>query len=151
VTSGGRVVRFAPAEVAEPGSLRGDKTSAAMSECRSRPRASTPLITLSSRCVSAEMVGGEVASVMRKIAYMMVPEMSAVPCWWVCVAAKCRTVAGLRFQAARDAGEPEGPNRDTYKQQRGCPSRLPAHEAHTVFANHRDAVPGRRLPGCGYG
>jgi hypothetical protein len=48
VTSGGRVVRFAPTEVAEPGSLRGDKTSAAMmscrSECRSRPRASTPSV-----------------------------------------------------------------------------------------------------------
>jgi hypothetical protein len=27
----------------------------------------------------------------------------------------------------------------------------PAHKAHTVLSNHRDAVPGRRLPGIGYG
>jgi hypothetical protein len=30
-------------------------------------------------------------------------------------------VAGLRSQTARDAGELEGPNRHTYKQQRGTP------------------------------
>jgi hypothetical protein len=81
------VVRFAPAGVAEPGSLRGDKTSAAMSGCRSRPRASTRLITLSTRCVSAEVAGGEDVPVMREIAYMEVPELSAVSWLWVCDAA----------------------------------------------------------------
>jgi hypothetical protein len=56
VTSGGNVVRLGPTDVAEVGSLRGDKMSAAMVECRSRPRASTPSDMWSSRCGSAEVV-----------------------------------------------------------------------------------------------
>jgi hypothetical protein len=66
VTSGGSVVRFAPTEVAEPGSLLGDKTSAAMSECPSCPRAWRRSLVYSSRCVSAEVVGVDVAAVMRR-------------------------------------------------------------------------------------
>ena len=65
VTRGGNEVRFAPTDVADAGSLRGDNISAAMLECRSRPRASTPSVIWSSRCGSAEDIRGEVASVMR--------------------------------------------------------------------------------------
>lgn len=117
MTSGGSVVPRGPAVVAEPGSLRGDKMSAAMLCGCSGPRAATRSTVVSSRCVSAEVLWEDAVSVMREDgAYVVVPATSAT-----LVGLKR---GGVRYAGraggsrAREAGEVEGPNSSTYKYKK---------------------------------